>query len=60
MSSVTRYIVLSRVGVEGGFSDVIGVCKTLYDAQVSRDVDRDTYGTDESDYNIVEWDFQKN
>lgn len=53
MSSVTKYIVLSKVGSEGGFSDIVGICKNEYDATVARGVDMDTYGTEEQDYMIV-------
>lgn len=55
MKSIKRYIVLSRVGLDGGFSEIIGICDTLYDAEVSRDVDIDDMGTTKEDYKIEEW-----
>jgi len=54
MSSSTQYIVLAR-DKETGFGEVIGVCKTMYDAEVCRDVDIDDHGTTEVNYRIVEW-----
>lgn len=50
-----HYIILTRVGKDGGFSDILGICKSIYDAEVCVAVDMEDHGTLPEDYKMEEW-----
>ncbi len=49
-------IILTRVGLDGGFSEVIGVCYDPDSVRACIEVDMEEHGTKIEDYKVVEWD----